>query len=113
MGAENVIISMAEKGAIFISSKGEVIKAEVPRGILKNSVGAGDSMVAGFISGYLKNKDLNEAFNMAVITGSATAFSLKLATKNEVEILLKQKLIAKRVEWFSLLAINLYLWLIS
>ncbi|KEH97565.1 1-phosphofructokinase [Clostridium massiliodielmoense] len=98
MGAENVIISMAEMGAIFISSKGEVIKAEAPRGILKNSVGAGDSMVAGFISGYLKNKDLSEAFNMAVITGSATAFSSQLATKNEVEILLKQKLIAKRVE---------------
>ncbi|ABK61680.1 1-phosphofructokinase [Clostridium novyi] len=98
MGAENVVISMAEKGAIFISSSGEVIKSKAPKGVLKNSVGAGDSMVAGFIFGYLKNKDLMEAFKFGVATGSATAFSKGLATKSQVETLLKQKIIAKRIE---------------
>ena len=98
MGAENVVISMAEKGAIFISSSGEVIKSETPKGVLKNSVGAGDSMVAGFIFGYLKNKDFMEAFKFGVATGSATAFSKGLATKGQVEMLLKQKIIAKRIE---------------
>lgn len=97
MGAENVVISMAEKGAVFISSSGEVIKSEAPKGVLKNSVGAGDSMVAGFIFGYLKNKDLIEAFKFGVATGSATAFSKGLATKGQVEMLLKQKIIAKRI----------------
>ncbi|KEH99552.1 1-phosphofructokinase [Clostridium botulinum] len=90
MGAENVLISMAGDGAIFISSTGEVMRSTVPRGILKNSVGAGDSMVAGFIAGYIKNNRLDYAFRMGVATGSASAFSDKLATKVEVEGLLDQ-----------------------
>lgn len=90
LGARNVLISMAGDGAILISEDGEAKKREVPKGILKNSVGAGDSMVAGFIAGYLKNNDIEEAFEMGVATGSASAFSDGLATDVEVENLLKQ-----------------------
>ena len=90
MGAKNVLISMAGDGAILIPENGDPIKREVPKGILKNSVGAGDSMVAGFISGYLKNDDINEAFKMGIATGSASAFSEELATKDEVINLLEQ-----------------------
>lgn len=90
MGAKNVLISMAGDGAILIPENGSPIKREVPKGILKNSVGAGDSMVAGFLCGYLKNKNLDEAFKMGIATGSASAFSDELATKEEVENLLMQ-----------------------
>ncbi|EPY2275620.1 1-phosphofructokinase [Clostridium sporogenes] len=90
MGAENVLISMAGDGAIFISSKGKVIKSGVPKGVLKNSVGAGDSMVAGFISGYLKNNNLEEAFKIGLATGSASAFSEGLASKEKVKEILNQ-----------------------
>ncbi|WP_244832939.1 1-phosphofructokinase [Clostridium sp. BJN0001] len=90
MGAKNVLISMAGDGAILLPHSGQPIKREVPKGTLKNSVGAGDSMVAGFLCGYLKNKDLNEAFKMGIATGSASAFSEELATKEEVENLLVQ-----------------------
>lgn len=90
MGAKNVLISMAGDGAILLPENGEPIKREVPKGALKNSVGAGDSMVAGFLWGYLKNKNLDEAFKMGIATGSASAFSEELATKEEVENLLLQ-----------------------
>lgn len=90
MGAKNVLISMAGDGAILIPENGEAIKREVPKGVLKNSVGAGDSMVAGFLCGYLKNNDIAEAFKMGIATGSASAFSDNLATEEEVYNLLKQ-----------------------
>nr|WP_312291423.1 1-phosphofructokinase [Clostridium chromiireducens] len=90
MGAKNVLISMAGDGAILLPENSEAIKREVPKGELKNSVGAGDSMVAGFLCGYLRNKDIDEAFKMGIATGSASAFSEELATKDEVENLLKQ-----------------------
>ncbi|NLK95937.1 MAG: 1-phosphofructokinase [Clostridiales bacterium] len=90
MGAENVLISMAGNGAIFLSKDGSIFKSGVPKGIVKNSVGAGDSMVAGFIAGYLKENDFEKAFKMGVATGSASAFSEELAKKNEVENLLKE-----------------------
>ena len=90
MGAKNVLISMAGDGAILLPENGEAIKREVPKGILKNSVGAGDSMVAGFLCGYLKNNDIDEAFKMGIATGSASAFSEELATEREVYELLKQ-----------------------
>ncbi|MEO2507390.1 1-phosphofructokinase [Clostridium paraputrificum] len=89
-GARNVLISMAGDGAIFISESGEIIKSGVPKGEVKNSVGAGDSMVAGFIAGYLKNYNFKEAFKMGVATGSATAFSEGLATKDEILKLLNE-----------------------
>ena len=80
IGAENVLVSMAERGAILIAENGEVIKQKAVKGTVKNSVGAGDSMVAGFIYGYLKSGDFNEALKMGIAAGGATAFSDNLAT---------------------------------
>lgn len=88
MGAKNVLISMAGDGAILLPENGEPVKRDVPKGVLKNSVGAGDSMVAGFLAGYLKNHDIKEAFKMGVATGSASAFSEELATEEQVNELL-------------------------
>ena len=84
MGAKNVLISRAGDGAIMITEKGEVYKSPAPKGKVVNSVGAGDSMVAGFIAGYLKNKNYEEAFKTGIASGSASAFSKYLATKEEV-----------------------------
>ena len=89
-GAKNVLISMAGEGAILITESGEAVKSGVPKGKVKNSVGAGDSMVAGFIAGYLNDNDLKEAFKMGVATGSASAFSEWLATKDKVLKLLAE-----------------------
>lgn len=90
MGAENVIISMAGDGAVLINSKGDVITSNVPKGIVKNSVGAGDSMVAGFIAGFLDSENVEDGFKLGVATGSASAFSEELATKEYVYKLLEQ-----------------------
>lgn len=89
MGARNVLISMAKDGAILISEDGSVLQNEAPKGTVVNSVGAGDSMVAGFLTGYLKTKDLRHAFKMGIATGSASAFSDKLATAAEVTKLIE------------------------
>lgn len=89
-GAQNVLISMAGDGAILIDSNGKSYKSGVPKGKVKNSVGAGDSMVAGFIAGYLNTNNLYNAFKMGIATGSASAFSEKLANKEEVMKLLKE-----------------------
>ena len=88
-GARNVLISMAGEGAVFISENGEVFRSPAPKGVLVNSVGAGDSMVAGFISGYLETGDYREAFRMGIAAGSASAFSPNLATRPETEALLQ------------------------
>ncbi|HAZ05819.1 MAG TPA: 1-phosphofructokinase [Acetobacterium sp.] len=90
MGAQNVLVSMAGEGAILVDESGKVHEMKPPKGIVKNSVGAGDSMVAGFIAGYLKSQDLQDAFRMGVVTGSASAFSETLATKAEVMKLLDE-----------------------
>jgi 1-phosphofructokinase len=88
-GARNVLISMAGEGAVFISESGEVMKSPAPKGKVVNSVGAGDSMVAGFLTGYMENAgDCEKAFRMGLCTGSASAFSPDLATRQEVEALL-------------------------
>lgn len=87
MGAVNVLVSMAGKGAVLVAEDGSIFKTPAPKGVVKNSVGAGDSMVAGFIAGYLNSGNYVEAFKMGVCTGSASAFSDKLATKAEVEAL--------------------------
>ncbi len=92
MGACNVLVSMAGEGAVLVAEDGSVIKSKAPKGKVKNSVGAGDSMVAGFIAGYLTSKDYKEAFKTGICTGSASAFSDKLATKEEVEAL-KQSIV--------------------
>ena len=90
MGAQNVVISMAGDGAILIKDNGDVRVSNVPKGTVKNSVGAGDSLVAGFITGYVTTNDIEEAFKRGVATGSASAFSEELATKEYVEELLKE-----------------------
>lgn len=89
-GARNVLVSMAGEGAVLVTENGEVYKADAPKGILKNSVGAGDSMVAGFLAGYLEKGNYKDAFAMGVCTGSASAFSEELATKEEVAALLEK-----------------------
>ena len=89
MGAKNVLVSMAGESAVLVTETGEEYQSEPPKGKVVNSVGAGDSMVAGFIAGYLKNHSYEEAFKMGLCTGSASAFSQELATKDEVESLMK------------------------
>lgn len=83
-GARNVLVSMAGDGAVLVAEDGSVYQAEAPKGIVKNSVGAGDSMVAGFLAGYLESGSYAEAFKMGLCAGSASAFSEELATKDEV-----------------------------
>lgn len=90
MGAQNVLISMGGDGSILITNEGETVKISVPKGTVVNTVGSGDSMVAGFIAGYLNSKDLKEALKFATATGSATAFSTWLAEKDKIDELLTQ-----------------------
>ncbi|WP_410495954.1 1-phosphofructokinase [Cellulosilyticum sp. ST5] len=90
MGAQNVLISMGGDGSILITNEGEVVKISVPEGTVINTVGSGDSMVAGFIAGYLKTKDLKQALKFATATGSATAFSTWLATSDKIDDLLSK-----------------------
>lgn len=89
-GAQNVLVSMAGDGAILLTSNGQIHKSKVPKGTVKNSVGAGDSMVAGFLAGLLKTNTIEKTFKMSVATGSASAFSEELATEAEVAKLLQQ-----------------------
>lgn len=84
-GACNVLVSMAGEGAVLIDEEGRVHVCEAPKGKVINAVGAGDSMVAGFLAGWLLSGDYEEAFRMGLAAGSASAFSEKLATKEEVE----------------------------
>ena len=87
-GARNVLVSMAGDGAVLVAEDGSVYESEAPKGKVVNSVGAGDSMVAGFLYGYLTNGSYETAFKTGVATGSASAFSENLATKEEVEAIL-------------------------
>ena len=89
-GARNVLISMAGEGAVLIAENGEVYSSPAPKGTLVNGVGAGDSMVAGFMTGWMEKQDYEHAFHMGVATGSASAFSEYLATRPEVEEVYKQ-----------------------
>ncbi len=84
-GARNVIVSMAGEGAVFVGEDGSEYESEAPSGQVVNSVGAGDSMVAGFLAGYLGTGDYREAFKLGICTGSASAFSEQLATREEIE----------------------------
>lgn len=95
MGAVNVCVSMGGKGAILVADDGNVYKAKAPDGILKNSVGAGDSLVAGFLSGWIEKKDYEYAFRKGVATGSASAFSERLATVGEVNMLINKVIITR------------------
>lgn len=88
-GARNVLVSMAGEGAVLIAEDGVVYTSPAPEGHLVNGVGAGDSMVAGFVAGWLKNRDYRHAFHMGIAAGSASAFSEYLATQSEIEAVYK------------------------
>lgn len=90
MGARNVLISMAGDGAILITEEGETIQMGTPKGKVINSVGAGDSMVAGFVAGYLKNNSYEEALKTGTAAGSATAFSEGLASIEMIQAMMEQ-----------------------
>lgn len=83
-GAENVLVSMASMGAVLVAEDDTFYAAKAPGGAPVNPVGAGDSMVAGFLAGYLENKDYKNAFQMGLATGSASACSAGFATKETV-----------------------------
>lgn len=89
-GAQNVLVSMAGEGAVLVAADGEVFAEPAPVGELKNGVGAGDSMVAGFMAGYMEKRDYRHAFHMGIAAGSASAFSENLATRAEVETVYRQ-----------------------
>ena len=89
-GARNVLVSMAGEGAVLIAEDGQVFDAPAPKGKLINGVGAGDSMVAGFIAGYLKNNSYQEAIHLGSACGSATAFSNDLAQKEMIDKVYQQ-----------------------
>ena len=88
MGGRNVLVSMAGDGALLLDEAGEVHRIGCPKGKVKNSVGAGDSMVAGFIAGWLERGDYAYALKLGTATGSATAFSIGLAEKPLIDELL-------------------------
>ncbi|MCX7714770.1 MAG: 1-phosphofructokinase [Clostridia bacterium] len=90
MGAENVLISMAGDGALMIDENGNILKSRPPEGKAVNSVGAGDSMVAGFLAGYMKTQDYQTAFKMGLAAGSASAFVDWLATEEQILELFKK-----------------------
>ena len=90
MGAVNVLVSMAGDGAILVTEEKEIYKMGVAKGTVKNSVGAGDSMVAGFIAGYLDKRDYAYALKLGTASGSATAFSEGIATRKDIIELLEK-----------------------
>ena len=90
MGARNVLISMAGDGALLVTEEGSMYKIGVAKGTVVNSVGAGDSMVAGFVASYSRYHDYKKALQYGSAAGSATAFSEGLAVKEKVEELLEQ-----------------------
>lgn len=89
-GAVNVLISMAGDGAILVTEDDTVHQMGVPKGVVKNSVGAGDSMVAGFLAGYCEKRDYEYALKLGIASGSATAFSEGLAKREDIIRLLEK-----------------------
>ena len=92
MGARNVLISMAAEGAVLLTSDGKVFFGEAPRGTVRNSVGAGDSMVGGFVAGWLKTGSYPAALQWGIAAGSASAFCEGLATGEEIRRLLEEEI---------------------
>lgn len=88
-GARNVLVSLAGDGALLVCEDGQVFTQAAARGTLQNSVGAGDSMVAGFLAGYARG-GYAEALRLGTAAGGATAFSPRLATKKEIDAVYQQ-----------------------
>lgn len=95
MGAQNVLISMGKDGALLVTENDEIFASSVAKGEVINSVGAGDSMVAGFIAGYLKSNSYEEALRLGAASGGATAFSSDLATREFIDKLVDEIKIEK------------------
>ena len=91
-GARNVLVSMGAKGAVLLTEDGQILEKDAPGGTLVNSVGAGDSMVAGFLAGYEKYKDYEKALWYGLCAGSASACGEGLATGAQVEKMLAEKI---------------------
>ncbi len=91
-GARNVLVSMSYQGAVLVTEDGRVIRAAAPKGAVKNSVGAGDSMLAGFLAGYIECDDYEYALKLGICAGSASAFSEELATKEEIDTLFQTQM---------------------
>lgn len=89
LGAKNVLVSMGDKGSVLFTQNKQVIMQSAPTGTAVNTVGAGDSMVAGFIAGYLKTGDYKASLKLATACGSATAFREGLCTQNEIAKMLE------------------------
>ncbi len=89
-GACNVIVSLGEKGAILLTDDGKKYIGIAPKGKVINTVGAGDSLVGGFLAEYTKNKNIVSSFQNGIVCGSATAFSDWLCTKEKVDELLNE-----------------------
>ena len=89
-GARNVLVSMAGDGALLVDENGEVHRIGCPKGKVVNSVGAGDSRVAGVVAGWMQTRSYSFALRLGTACGSATAFSLGLATKEKIDELMKE-----------------------
>lgn len=89
LGAKNVLVSMGDKGSVLFTEDKQVILQSAPKGEAVNTVGAGDSMVAGFVAGYLKSNDYKFALKLATACGSASAFSQGLCKQNEISHMLE------------------------
>lgn len=83
-GARNILVSMAEKGAVLVCEDGEIYQQRAFRGEVKNSAGAGDSMLAGFLTAYVRTGSMTQGLNLGIASGCASAFSERLATKKEI-----------------------------
>ena len=90
MGARNVLVSMAGEGSVLVAEDGSIVSHEAPKGVLVNGVGAGDSMVAGFMAGYMQTRDYEYAYKLGASAGSASAFSQNLATEQEIRKVLNE-----------------------
>ena len=89
MGARNIIVSLGEKGALMVKENGIAYPLNCPIGKVVNTIGSGDSLVAGFLHSYLKDRDYYKALMYGVCAGSATAFNVRFSTKEEIERLMK------------------------
>lgn len=89
MGGRNILVSMAGNGAVLLTEDGHIFSSRPPEGKVINSVGAGDSMIAGFLAGWTESGDMQHAFRMGLAAGSASAFSMELATKEMVDKLMQ------------------------
>lgn len=90
MGAQNVLVSLGNEGALLLTKDNNTYYSKAPKGQVISTVGSGDSMVAGFLAGYYQTQDNEYALKTGVAAGSASAFSTQLATREDVDLLLKQ-----------------------